>query len=265
MAEILTPRPAATVLTIRDSSNGYEILMLRRNIRSEFMGGAYVFPGGGVEVSDASAEQLVVGLDDETASKRLGVESGGLSYYVACLRELFEEAGLLIGCDESGAAVNFTSPEDIRRMADLRRSVNAGDADFFSMLRAEGFRLDLRGVEYVAHWITPVGMPRRYDTRFFVALAPSGQLATHDAGETVADQWVRPREALAAHERGEFDLMFPTIRNLEAIADYSSAGEVLNYARSLESIPCVEPQIRQRDNDVVIVTPGDEGFEVSDA
>ena len=264
MAEILTPRPAATVLTLRDSLNGYEILMLRRNNRSEFMGGAYVFPGGGVDASDANTDQLAFGLDDESASGRLGLDSGGLSYYVACLRELFEEAGLLIVCDESGAQVTFSDPTDIKRMANLRRSVNAGEIDVHAILRDEGLWLDLRGIEYLAHWITPLGMPRRYDTRFFVALAPSGQVATHDAGETVADQWFRPRDALDAHAPGDFDLMFPTIRNLEAIADFSSAGEVLNYARSLESIPCVVPQIRRRDDEIVIVTPGDEGFEVTD-
>ncbi|HEY5103899.1 MAG TPA: hypothetical protein VII65_02530 [Acidimicrobiales bacterium] len=261
MAEILTPRPAATVMTLRDSVNGYEILMLRRNIRSEFMAGAYVFPGGGVDVNDANTERPAIGRDDASASLRLGLASGGLAYYVACLRELFEEAGLLIACDENGVSVNFSDTEDVKRMAAHRRSVNAGETDFLSMMRDEGLWLDLRGVEYVAHWITPIGMPRRYDTRFFVALAPPGQVATHDAGETVADQWVRPRDALEAHGRGEFDILFPTVRNLEAIADFSSAVEVLNYARSLESIPCVEPQIRHRDEEIVILTPGDEGFE----
>ena len=261
MAEILTPRPAATVMTLRDAANGYEILMLRRNIRSEFMAGAYVFPGGGVDANDANTERPAIGLEDASASLRLGLASGGLAYYVACLRELFEEAGLLIACDENGASVNFTGPEDVKRMAARRRSVNEGETDFLSMMRDEGLSLDLRGVEYVAHWITPIGMPRRYDTRFFVALAPPGQVATHDAGETVADQWVRPRDALEAHQRGEIDMVTPTIRNLEAIADFSSAEDVLKYARSLESIPCVEPQIRRRNDEIVIFTPGDEGIE----
>jgi 8-oxo-dGTP pyrophosphatase MutT (NUDIX family) len=237
--------------------------MLRRNIRSDFMGGAYVFPGGGVDAADAVSDDLVVGLNDDDASRRLGLGAGGLAYYVACLRELFEEAGLLIVCDDTGKPVNFTSSADVARMAANRRAVNAGQLGFLAMLRGERLLLDLRGLEYVAHWITPVGPPRRYDTRFFVALAPEGQVATHDAGETVADEWIRPRDALTAQERGEFEMMFPTIRNLEAIAAFASAREVVDYARSLSSIPCVEPRIVQRGGDVVILLPGDEGFEAA--
>jgi 8-oxo-dGTP pyrophosphatase MutT (NUDIX family) len=260
MAEVLIPRPAATVLTLRDGSNGYEILMLQRNLRSDFVGGAHVFPGGGVDDTDADTERLVFGLSDVAASRRLELKSGGLAYYVACLRELFEEAGLLIACDAEGVAVNFTEPLDVQRMAAHRRAVNAKELDFLAMMSDEGLRLDLRGLEYVAHWITPVGPPRRYDTRFFVALAPEGQVATHDAGETVADLWIRPLDALVAHERGEFEMIFPTIRNLQAIAHFSSARDVLDYARSLDAIPCVEPQIVNRDGAIAILTPGDEGF-----
>jgi len=260
MAEILTPRPAATVMTLRDHPNGYEILMLRRNIRSDFVGGAYVFPGGGVDDSDVDTERLVFGLSDAAASARLGVDSGGLAFYVACLRELFEEAGLLIACDENGRAVSFYDDEGIRKFAAHRRDVNAGNLDFLTMMRREGLLLDLRGLEYVAHWVTPVGPPRRYDTRFFVAKAPVGQIATHDAGETVADQWLRPHDALRAHERGEFEMMFPTVRNLEAIASFENAQAVLTYARSLATIPRTEPQIVERDGKIVILTAGDEGF-----
>jgi 8-oxo-dGTP pyrophosphatase MutT (NUDIX family) len=263
VAETLIPRPAATVLTLRDATNGYEILMLRRNIRSDFVGGAHVFPGGAVDDTDTNAEHLVYGVSDEAASRRLDLDRGGLAFYVACLRELFEEAGLLIACDDAGRAVNLTDPHDVARMAAHRRAVNAGELDFLSMIEGEGLRLDLRGLEYVAHWITPVGPPRRYDTRFFVALAPNGQFATHDAGETVADLWVRPHEALGAHARGEFEMMFPTVRNLQAIAHFSSSDEVLDYARSLRSIVPVRPQIVERDGAMVIVTPGDEGYSVA--
>lgn len=236
--------------------------MLRRNIRSDFVGGAHVFPGGAVDDADTDAEHLVYGLSDEDASRRLELNHGGLAYYVACLRELFEEAGLLVVCDVAGRLVNITEPDDVARMASHRRAVNAGELDFLSMMGDEGLRLDLRGLEYVAHWITPVGPPRRYDTRFFVALAPNGQLATHDEGETVADLWVRPDEALGAHARGEFEMMFPTVRNLQAIAHFSSTDEVLDYARSLGSIVPVEPQIVERNGERVILTPGDEGYRV---
>jgi 8-oxo-dGTP pyrophosphatase MutT (NUDIX family) len=260
MVETLIPRAAATVLTIRDSPNGYEILMLRRNLKSDFVGGAYVFPGGAVDARDGETDQQVFGLSDVEASRRLEVERGGLAFYVACLRELFEEAGLLIACDETGRAFRFRDGDDLARFAAYRRAVNANELDFLTMMKRENLLLDLRGLEYLSHWITPVGPPRRYDTRFFVALAPTDQRATHDAGETVADLWIRPVDALAGKARGEFDMIFPTIRNLQAIAHFTSVNEVLNYARSLESIPCVEPEMIERDGVLYVRTRADEDF-----
>jgi 8-oxo-dGTP pyrophosphatase MutT (NUDIX family) len=263
MAENLVPRPAATVLTLRDAPNGYEILMLRRNVRSEFMGGIFVFPGGAVDIEDTDA--AVFGLNDDVASARLGLERGGLAFYVASLRELFEEAGLLIVCDDEGRERRFTTPEELTRLASYRRALNAGETTLSEVLRSEDVCLDLRGVAYLAHWITPVGPPRRYDTRFFVALAPEGQPATHDANETVADRWMRPVDALAAQRRGEFDMVVPTIRNLEAISDFSTPREVLDFARALGQVTAIEPRFLERDGAVVIVIPGDEGFDTAPA
>jgi 8-oxo-dGTP pyrophosphatase MutT (NUDIX family) len=260
MVETLIPRPAATVMTIRDRPKGYEILMLRRNLRSDFVGGAHVFPGGAVDSSDGETDRQVYGLTDVDASRRLDVERGGLAFYVAALRELFEEAGLLIACDVRGTPVSFSDPNDVKRMAGHRRAVNANQLGFLTMMESEGLLLDLRGVEYFAHWITPVGPPRRYDTRFFVAKAPSDQRATHDAGETVADEWIRPVDALAAHERGEFEMIAPTIRNLEAVANFATADDVLNHARSLETIVCVQPTIVDREGVPFVRIPTDEGF-----
>src|ERR1700691_5108492 len=136
MADIMSPRPAATLITLRDGINGYEILMLRRNLNSDFVGGAYVFPGGRVDESDAgpAAQRLAVGLTDEAASRRLSLESGGLAYYVACLRELFEEAGLLVACDRAGGPVHINDDESIRRLAAARREVNAGTLEFIAMM-----------------------------------------------------------------------------------------------------------------------------------
>ena len=237
--------------------------MLRRNLNSDFVGGAYVFPGGGVDVVDAGAsgQRLSHGLSDVDASKRLNLVQGGLAYYVACLRELFEEAGLLVACDEHGNSVRFSDDATVQRMAVQRRAVNQGELGFIEMMDREGLYLDLRGLEYFAHWVTPVGPPRRFDTRFFVALAPEGQVATHDAGETVADQWVRPFDALAAYGRGELDIIFPTIKNLEAIAHFATARDVLTYARSLNEIPRIEPRIVVVDGEVRILRSGDEGYD----
>lgn len=259
MAETIEPRPAATVLTLRDVENGYEILMLRRNARSDFVAGAYVFPGGAVDDDDRL--DVSFGLSDEVASARLGVNGGGLAYYVAALRELFEEAGLLIVCRGDGTPVRFNETRDLERLAARRRALNAGELRFVDLMRSEEILLDLRGVAYLAHWITPVGLPRRYDTRFFVALAPSGQRATHDAGETVADRWLRPKDALAAHERGELEMMFPTVKNLESIARFETALEVISHARALGPVATVAPRVVEREGALVVLLPGDEGFD----
>jgi hypothetical protein len=109
--------------------------------------------------------------------------------------------------------------------------------------------------------VTPVGPPRRYDTRFFVALAPEHQSAAHDANETVADEWIRPVDALERGRRGEFEIIFPTVRNLEAIASLPDAPSVLAYARGLVDIPKIEPRIVQRDGGIAILIPGDDGFD----
>lgn len=263
MSNVMEPRPAATVMLVRDGDAGFEVLMLKRNLNSDFVGGAYVFPGGGVDALDGAldTELLVEGLRDTDASQRLALSSGGLAYYVACLRELFEEAGLLLARTASGEYVRFDDPEVHERFAAHRRSVNGSERRFLDVIAEEGLRLDLTALEYFAHWVTPVGPPRRYDTRFFVALAPHHQVAAHDAGETIADEWVRPHDALHRHRAGELEMIFPTIRNLEAIADLPHAAAVLAHAQQRRDIPRIEPKFVTVDGTVTIVMPGDELWE----
>ncbi|MDE3008265.1 MAG: NUDIX domain-containing protein [Acidobacteriota bacterium] len=260
MADSAPPRPAATILVLRDRDQGFEVLMLRRNLRSDFVGGAYVFPGGGVDPGDASprTHARILGLSDAQASRRLGLVSGGLAYYVASVRELFEEAGLLLACDASGQSV-ATSTALARALSHEREALNAGDLEFVDLLEREDLYVDATALRYLAHWVTPVGPPRRYDTRFFVARAPADQVAAHDQGETVAHRWLRPRDALEAHRRGEFEMIFPTVRNLEALIQFSRVDQVLEYAEGLDAIPRIEPQLVERGGVVVPVIEGEEG------
>jgi len=237
--------------------------MLRRNLNSDFVGGAYVFPGGGVDPADASdlAQRRSVGMTDASCSARLRIDRGGLAYYVACLRELFEEGGILIACDEHGHEVDIGDRPLVDRLNRDRASVNDGSLRFVELLEREGLFLDLRNIGYLAHWVTPVGPPRRYDTRFFVALSPEGQVAGHDEHETVASRWIRPVDALALHARGELEMILPTIRNLESVAHFDTAHDVLDYANALMDIPKIEPRLVDRDGALDVLTPGDEGYD----
>ena len=195
------------------------------------------------------------------ARRAWGLAAAVSAYYVACLRELFEEGGILIACDDQGREVDITDRPLVDRLNRDRALVNDGSLRFVELLQREGLYLDLQNIAYLAHWVTPVGPPRRYDTRFFVALSPVGQVAGHDEQETVASRWIRPLDALAMHARGELEMIFPTIRNLEIVAQFETAQEVLDYANSLVDIPRTEPRFADRDGALVILVPGDDGYE----
>jgi 8-oxo-dGTP pyrophosphatase MutT (NUDIX family) len=267
-------RPAATIMLVRDAANpesgdsALEVLMVRRNLQSDFVGGAYVFPGGAVDPLDGGpeAEALSQGRGDLEASILLGLESGGLAYWVAALRETFEEAGLLLATRPAGPPLLAGDEEEEARFVAERALVNKGRRRFLDLCRDEKLQLLVGDVHYFAHWITPRGAPRRYDTRFFVAAAPPGQQAAHDAGETIAETWISPRLALEGHRRGVFELIFPTIRNLQAISRFATSAELLEAAeQASRSVPTIEPRvIADGDgvgNGVRIVLPGDEGYD----
>ena len=241
-----------------------EVLMVRRNLRSDFVGGAYVFPGGAVDLLDggAEAESLSAGRSDAGASTLLGVESGGLAYWVAVVRETFEEAGLLLAEREGGPDLLAGDPEEEARFAGARAAVNAGTLRFLDLCREERLQLGVSDIHYFAHWITPRGAPRRYDTRFFVAAAPPGQIAAHDAGETIADVWISPHDALERHRAGEIEIIFPTIRNLQAIGRFATSTELLEAAaRASSAVPTIEPRVVPDGNGMRIVLPGDPAYE----
>jgi 8-oxo-dGTP pyrophosphatase MutT (NUDIX family) len=249
-----------------DDGSALEVLMVRRNLQSDFVGGAYVFPGGAVDLDDggAEAEAACAGRTDAEASTLLGVGIGGLAYWVAALRETFEEAGLLLAERPGGPPLLAGDPGEEQRFVAERAAVNARARRFLDLCRDEHLRLMVGDVHYFAHWITPRGAPRRYDTRFFVAAAPPGQHAAHDAGETIAETWISPRRALEGHRQGQFEIIFPTIRNLQAISRFATSRELLDAAEAASnSVPTIEPRVVADGNGVRIVLPGDPGYDES--
>jgi 8-oxo-dGTP pyrophosphatase MutT (NUDIX family) len=175
---------------------------------------------------------------------------------VAAARECFEEAGILLARHAlTGAWLDTATlpsrgtPPDPRggaaRLARHRRDIHAGAASFGAVLEAEGLVLDLSGVHYVSHWITPPGRTtRRFDTRFFVAAVPPGQVASHDATETVESVWATPADAVARGADGEIVLVIPTIANLKALAQFSSTEELVAAARAIGQVPVAAPRFR---------------------
>jgi 8-oxo-dGTP pyrophosphatase MutT (NUDIX family) len=253
-------------MLVRDAprDGALEVLMVRRNLRSDFVGGAYVFPGGAVDPADGGteAEAACIGRSDAEASALLGQSEGGLAYWVAVVRETFEEAGLLLAQRTDGPGLLSGEAEEEARFIAARAEVNAGTLRFLDLCRREDLRLTVGGIHYFAHWITPRGAPRRFDTRFFVAAAPPGQIAAHDAGETIAEIWISPEAALAGHRDGAFEMIFPTIRNLQAISRFTTSAELLAAAAAAsQTVPTIEPRVIADGNGVRIVLPGDEGYD----
>lgn len=256
-------RDAATVMLVRDGVDGLEVFMLRRNLNSDFVGGAFVFPGGAVDPSDGGAEVdgVASGRDDASASMLLDLPAGGLAFWVAAIRESFEEAGLLLAYDERGAIVDLDEPQAAARFAAARAEVDAGRLRMVDLCRRESLTLAVDGIHYFSRWVTPLGAPRRYDTRFFIAHAPESQTPLHDDREVIAHLWVRPEEALDRHEAGELELIFPTIRTLEALTRFDSADAAVGHAATIGAIERIEPRIVEADGGIRILLPGDELFD----
>jgi len=229
------PRPAATLVLLRDAAQGPELFMVERSHAADFVAGAYVFPGGAVDDADAhpDIQVRVQGLSDAAASRRLGVASNGIGYWVAAVRECFEEAGILLAVDRGGAPI---APERMFALTHYRDRLNAGEIGFLEFLEREDLYLPGDRIAYFAHSITPPARSRRYSTRFFVALAPAGQVGSHDAGETVSHTWIRPAEALERFAQGTLTLVNATRDALSRLAEYREARTALEAAFALDEI-----------------------------
>jgi|SoiMethySBSTD1v2_1073268.scaffolds.fasta_scaffold782495_2 8-oxo-dGTP pyrophosphatase MutT (NUDIX family) len=219
-----TTRDAATVILVSDRPD-LHVLMLERTRRAVFGPGATVFPGGAVDPDDGAAglAERIIGTDDAGASAAQGIARGGLAFRVAAVRECFEEAGILL----ARQAASGRPAEHDEALATARTELNAGTAAFGDLLVTRDLVLDARELRVFAHWLTPLGAPRRYNTWFFVAPAPEGEDGTHDDNELVASAWVRPVDALAQHARDHIDLIFPTEMSLRALSHYTHSRELL--------------------------------------
>jgi 8-oxo-dGTP pyrophosphatase MutT (NUDIX family) len=232
-------KPASTVMLLRDVADGVEVFMLRRTKAAAFAGGMYVFPGGKVDPAD-------------------GEEGSDEAYLIAAIRECFEEAGVLLATDETGAMITDDHPALASRQA-----VYDGDTDLRALCAAHHLIPAVDALVWFSHWITPVGeSSRRFDTRFFIATAPTSQLWQHDDNETIASEWVRPLDGLRRHAAGELGMMPPTMKSLEFLARHENAASALEEARGVGRPEPIQPRLRKDETGRIrgISLPGDEDY-----
>ncbi len=258
---MVTPRPASSVILLRDGELGPEVFMVERQRSARFVGGAHVFPGGRVDPDDSLAADLCIGLDDAAASRRLNVERGGLAHYVAAIRECFEEAGVLLAYDADGGPIGGDGGHAGAELEEARRALNAREVGFLDLARGQGWRLAVDRMHYWAHWITPEDSPIRFDTRFFLATVGADQSAAHDEGELAGSEWVRPLIALRKAELGEWTIIFPTLKNLITLLGFATVAEAEQAGARRGDIATLEPRVLRRPEGIQVVLPGDEGWD----
>ncbi|MBP6898848.1 MAG: MBL fold metallo-hydrolase [Burkholderiaceae bacterium] len=257
-AEPPKPRAAASLIVVRDApdGSGLQVLMLRRAERpGDQNSGAAVFPGGLLDVSDRGHYGRCRGVDDASASARMGLDQHGLHYWVAAVRECFEEAGLLFASDDAGGLVDLQRL-DADDVVALRRALHANEIGMEAVCERFGVQLATDRLAYFSHWITPIGMPKIFDTRFFIAEAPPGQVAVADATETAELMWLKPAEAL---KRG-FKLLNVTEITLKQLAGFATAAQAIAWARGQDQVPTIRPRIGRSAKGKKPINPGDWAF-----
>lgn len=234
------PRPAATIVVVRDGVAGLEVLLSRRADGTDYTSGAWVFPGGIVDAGDRQAHAACLGLDDAEASRRLGVERGGLDFWVAAIRECFEESALLFGVCADGGYIDLNGA-DAARLAAWRGILHRRERSIADLCSEEGIRLAANALTYFSHWLTPVGRAKRYDTRFFIAAAPAAQTALFDGTEMVEQLWIAPAEAIA--RSGSLKLLTPTKTTLGVIARFDDTESLLQWALQANAVSLTMPRV----------------------
>jgi 8-oxo-dGTP pyrophosphatase MutT (NUDIX family) len=254
------PRDSATVVLLRDTPQGPEVFLARRHTDSDVLGGAYVFPGGKLDASDLQLDAHLY-LDSDVQALHTSLAEPDLEplraqgLYVAAVREVFEEAGVLFG-------QALTAEQGLAAMQMLR----AGH-DFNATLAQLQLRLDTRALRPYSRWITPLSPSmgsKRFDTRFFVAALPAGQSATHDAHETTESIWLRPRAALEQYVRGTMVMAPPQTMTLAHLARFGSVAEVLQHCQTRPPALVFPQAMLAEDGQRILCYPGDALHDIPD-
>ncbi len=232
MNQIIKPRQAATVILLRESDpKGFEVFLTRRPDAMPFLGGMYCFPGGVVSKDDWSPRMIerCRGLAPEQARKIAGARFSprqALGFWVAAVRELFEEVGILLAVDSCGTAI---LPG---KLCEKHRAAIDGSSTFLSLLQDEDLYCDLSSLVYFSHWQTPAQNALRFDTRFFIAALPRRQTPLETSEEVTHSIWLSPDLAMQRYGRGELPMIFPTFTSLRTLADFETVESVMKEFRT---------------------------------
>ena len=243
-AGVAVPQKAATVILVRPArGKNWEILLVRRHHRQSFMAGAFVFPGGKMEPSDedpamSSLCRMPDGFDPPALLQDTSLKTQeALSFFIAGIRETFEEAGILLAVDRNGDLITFLQNESEGRFAAHRRFLAAKAASFAGIIRQEDIFLHPEALLPYSRWITPLSLAKRFDTRFFLARLPDGQKAAADRTEVTEFLWVTPAQALEMHLSRRIVLMPPTLTTITELADFPAIDDLFAATRKRSIFP----------------------------
>ena len=232
MSDTRKPKPAATVILLRRAgANGFEVFFTRRPDGMPYLGGMYCYPGGTVSKDDITPPMVerCSGLTPKQARKILGAHyrpSEAIGYWVASVREAFEEIGVLFAVEESGAALRLDAGRS-KRLAEKHAALLAKSMSFRELLESEKLLCDLSSLSYFSYWQTPSQIKMRFATRFFIAPLPIGQTPLATSYEVTHSVWLTPDRAMQLFTRGELPMIFPTFAALRTLADFNNLESVL--------------------------------------
>lgn len=258
MAESKAPAaavPAATIVLLRDDpTEGLETFMVVRHHQIDFASGALVFPGGKIDAQDADAAlaDYCDGADSDPVMRAM---------QIGAIREAFEESGVLLARPKDSDVL--ISGAALVELETYRTSLHSGEVALKDFLEREGLRLACDTLVHFAHWVTPHMMPKRFDTHFFIARAPEDHVLLHDGHESVDSVWIRPQQVLDDAAAGRRTVIFPTLRNVEKLADADSVEAAIEAARSTP-IVTVTPWTERRDDGVWLRIPVEAGYRISE-
>ena len=246
-------KPSSTTILVRDGVVQPEILMVKRHADASF-GSLYALPGGVVDAADREVHAAFGDWDDATASGHLGLGEGGLDYYSAAIRELFEETGVLLA--QGNAAI------DPKTIADLQERYGNKELSWKDLWQVSGLAPDTGALHYASHWETPVVLPHRFSARFFIAILPPGQEATHDGKELTDSRWMTAEDVLQSVCEKALRVAFVTGKHLGYIRDIPDIAGLVTWAqgRQTDGIRKIRPFILKEDGKQRFLLPGDPGY-----